>query len=174
MSEVLLVIFRLNVKHVNQHLHVAKDVFSLRSKVVFHKGFLASTIPQIQHQIAQKTNVAVFNVDRDAQTHRVTSDVVGKNNRPHRRLATARFAHQQNLLERRKKKEEKKKQKQNKQNKKQKNKNKMQDARAKQGRSFDAYLFLETTHRSNKFLICAQRALIIEHTSIDVFDDEGY
>jgi hypothetical protein len=80
-----------NIEHIDQDLHVAENVITLAFKVVLHECFLAagmrrdrnkfklvttkwamlsewrqpvlpSTIPKVEHQISQETNVGMFHI----------------------------------------------------------------------------------------------------------------
>lgn len=53
----------LHVEHVDEHFDIPEDVVLLRRKVLLHERLLSATVPEIQHQIAQKANVRVLDVD---------------------------------------------------------------------------------------------------------------
>lgn len=53
----------LHIEHIDQHLDVPEDVVLLRRKVLLHERLLTAAVPQVQHQIAEKSHVRVFNVD---------------------------------------------------------------------------------------------------------------
>lgn len=38
-----------DVEYVDQHLHISENVILLWRKILLHKAFLASAIPQVQH-----------------------------------------------------------------------------------------------------------------------------
>ena len=72
---------------------------ALRLKVVLHEGLLTAAVPEVEHQVSKEADVGVLNVDRRSEPHRVACEIVGKDDRAHRRLAGARLAHQQHLLQ---------------------------------------------------------------------------
>ena len=89
----------LDVKDIDEDLHVAEDVVALRLEVVLHEGLLPAAVPQVEHQVPKEAHVRVLDVDRRSEPHRVACEVVGEDDRAHRRLAGARLAHQQHLLQ---------------------------------------------------------------------------
>ena len=76
------------------HLHIAKDVVALRLEVVLHEGLLPAAVPQVEHQVSQESHVGVLDVNRRAEPHGVSGEVVGKDYTPHGGLAAAALAHQ--------------------------------------------------------------------------------
>ena len=62
MIEILFGGFRFDVKDINQQFDATKDGFPIAFKVGLIKCILATTIPQVQNQIAQKSNVVVLDV----------------------------------------------------------------------------------------------------------------
>ena len=80
------------------YLNISEDVVSLGGEVVFHESFLTSTIPEIEVQVSQESDVGVLHVDGGAQPAGVAGDVVGEDDGAHRRLARTGLAHQQHLL----------------------------------------------------------------------------
>lgn len=53
----------LDIKHVNKHLDVFEYAVLLGGKVVLHKRFLTTAIPQIQHEIPEKFDVGMLHID---------------------------------------------------------------------------------------------------------------
>lgn len=55
--------------------------------------FSPSAIPQIKHQVAHESDVAVFHVDSSTQSADILCDIVAEYHGPHGRLARARSSH---------------------------------------------------------------------------------
>ena len=53
---------RLNVEHIDEHLHVAEDGISLRVEIAFVKAVLPAAVPQIEHQVSEKPDVSVLHI----------------------------------------------------------------------------------------------------------------
>jgi len=59
---------------------------------------LPSTVPEIESEIAQKLDAAMFNVDSSSQTAHIPRDVVAEDDRAHGRFPGTTLAHEQNFL----------------------------------------------------------------------------
>jgi len=98
MTQILLRIRALYIKHINQHLHTPKNQIALAIKIRLVKRVLPAAIPQVQDQIPQEADVVVLHVQGGRQPHRVPRHVVGKNKGAHGRLARPGLAHEQDLF----------------------------------------------------------------------------
>ena len=58
---------------------------------------LPSTVPEIQHQIAHKLDVAMLNVDRCAQSSNVFSNIIAEDYRPHGAFPSPTLPHEEHL-----------------------------------------------------------------------------
>lgn len=54
-------------------------------------------VPEIEHEVSHKLDVAVLDVDCRAQPTDIFRDIVAKHDASHRRLASSTLAHQQHL-----------------------------------------------------------------------------
>lgn len=52
-----------HIEHINENFNIPENVILLRSKILLHERFLATTIPEIQHQVSQEAHMGVLNVD---------------------------------------------------------------------------------------------------------------
>lgn len=109
----------LDIKNIDEHLHVPEDVIPLIGEVVLHEGLLTTAIPEIEGQVAEKSDVRMFDIDcgknrencwrmrkqgweRGKRTggrkpSGVASDVVSENDGSHGGLTRPALAHQQDL-----------------------------------------------------------------------------
>ncbi len=60
---VLVYFATLHIEHIDEHFNIAEYVVALRRKVMLHERLLPAAVPQVEHQIAQKTDVRLFDVD---------------------------------------------------------------------------------------------------------------
>lgn len=60
---VLFQLSRLHIKDIDEHLNIAEYVVSLTGKVVLHEGLLATTVPQVQHQVSKEADMGVLNIN---------------------------------------------------------------------------------------------------------------
>ncbi len=60
---VLVNLSALHVEDIDQHLNITEYVVPLCSEIVLHERLLTTTIPQIQHQIAQESDIRLLDID---------------------------------------------------------------------------------------------------------------
>jgi len=61
--DVLVNLSALHIEDIDQHLNITEYVVPLGSEIVLHERLLPTTIPQIQHQIAQKSDIRLLDID---------------------------------------------------------------------------------------------------------------
>jgi hypothetical protein len=57
----------LDVKDVDQNFDIPEDVIPLIGEVVLHEGLLTTAIPEIERQIAEKSDVRMLDIDCGSQ-----------------------------------------------------------------------------------------------------------
>jgi hypothetical protein len=60
-------------------------------------SFLPAAVPQIEHEIAHESDIAMFDVHGSSQTANVLRHIIAEDDGTHGRLACARTAHEQHL-----------------------------------------------------------------------------
>lgn len=57
-----------------------------------------ATIPEVEGEIAHEFRMTVLDIDSGSQTAHIFRDVIAEDDRAHRRLSRATFAHQEHFL----------------------------------------------------------------------------
>ena len=60
---VTLEVFAGHIKHMNEYFNVAENVVTLTFEELLHKQILASTIPQLQYEVAEEADARFWDVD---------------------------------------------------------------------------------------------------------------
>ena len=60
---VLVYFATLHIEHIDEHFNIAEYVIALGGKVVLHKRLLSTAVPQVEHKVAQKADVRLFDID---------------------------------------------------------------------------------------------------------------
>src|SRR4051812_47610453 len=67
-DKILIHLTRLDVKHVDKDSDVLEYRGALRRQIGIHERILTSTIPQIEDEVAQESDMVLLDVDRSTQS----------------------------------------------------------------------------------------------------------
>ena len=83
-----------DIEYIDKYLNVLEDVLSLTLEELLHEEVLTSTIPKRENQVAQKPDARFGDVDGESDSIGITSQIIGKDDRSHRRLTRANSTHE--------------------------------------------------------------------------------
>lgn len=84
----------LDIEDIDDNFNILEDSLSLDHEVVIHESILASTVPQVESQVAHELKAMLFSLNCVAYFVCLFGRVVGENHRMHGCLASPLATHQ--------------------------------------------------------------------------------
>ena len=70
-------VMRADLENVYEHADVLEDSRALRREIRVHKGVLAATVPEVEDEVSEETDVILLDVDGRAEARRERCGIVG-------------------------------------------------------------------------------------------------